>query len=395
MLDIRDDFPFLTRRIQDKPIIYLDNAATTQKPQQVIDKLKERYSSGMANVHRAVNNLSDEVTQEFEDSRAKIARFINAEKNEISFTYNATHAINYVCQTLTENKKKLKVLVSSLEHHSNYVPWLKNGEILPLAWNEEGYLDLEDLEAKLAFKPDLVAITHASNFLGALQPIEKAVELCNAKQIPVLIDASQSIPHTSIDVRAIGCSFLVFSSHKIYAPGGVGVLFINHDVEEPLQPSQWGGGMVKEVHSQRFVENDTPYRFEAGTPNIENVIALATALDYLSNIGYDKLQAHEENLLKILKTGLQKISGIRIYGPENGPQAPLVAFGLTDLPSTAVAKVLGNRANIIVRSGFHCTQPAHDRLGVSPSVRVSLGVYNNQNEIEVFLHTLASVTNLL
>lgn len=395
MLNVRKDFPYLERTVNGKPIVYLDSAATAQKPRQVINRISDLYSSGMSNVHRAVNFLADEVTQAFEAGRETVARFISAQSREIVFGYNATQALNIVCSSLRKDSN-LRVLTTTLEHHSNLLPWIEHCKVEFVQWSDNGRIDMDNLVSKLAAKPDLMTIARASNFLGTLQPIQEIVSVCKEAGVPVLIDASQSIAHERHDVRELDCEYLVFSGHKIYGPGGIGVLYVRNDVIEKMEPVLLGGSMIAEVHANGYTVNDIPHRFEAGTPNIEGTIGLAAALDYMSNIGYETICKHETELIQYAKSKLVDVKGLSLYGPPPGePCAPLVPFQIKGLQPTAITKVLANRANVIVRSGFLCAQPAHDQLGIGPSVRVSFGVYNTKDEIDVMVEVLNSITRVL
>jgi cysteine desulfurase/selenocysteine lyase len=409
MLDVRNDFPFLKRHVHGKPIIYFDNAATTQKPQQVIDSLVRRYESGIANVHRAVNFLADEVTEDFEQARETMARFIGCQAREIIFTANATQAINIVCQALSLKKgKPLHVLTTTLEHHSNLLPWTQKGTVDFIPWQMTGEIPWEAFVKSLSGKPasplptagqasgrpDMVTVARASNFLGTLHLVKKFATACREAGIPILIDASQAIAHEAQDVRNLGCDYLVFSGHKMYGPGGTGILYARHDVMEHLPPVFLGGSMIREMHALDYVPNDVPYRFEAGTPHIEGVIGLAKAAEYILTIGYDRISSHEAELVQYAKSHLKKIPGLTVYGPPAGEMcAPLVSFAIDRLAPTAVAKILGERANVIIRSGFHCAQPAHDQMGIGPTIRASFAVYNTQGEIDAMTGTLRALTS--
>ena len=392
MLDVRKDFPFLERTVNNRSIIYFDNAATTQKPRYVLDRLTDLYSSGFSNVHRAVNFLADEVTQAYEASRETVARFIGGQSREIVFVSNATQGINVVGQALSQ-KKRLRVLTTTLEHHSNLLPWVEYGDVEFLGWNNDGIIQLESLEEKLKGKPDLVSITAASNFLGTVQSLKKIIEMCHSFGVPVLVDASQSIRHEPYNVRELNCDFLVFSGHKIYGPSGIGVLYIRNEIIDELSPVFLGGSMVKEVHADSHSLNDVPYRFEPGTPNIEGVIGLGAALEYVAKIGFKAIDEHEGELVKHAKSLLMEMKGMTLYGPTIEQDCvPVVAFHMQGLESTAIAKILGNRSNIVVRSGFHCAQPAHDHLGIGPTVRASFAIYNTKEEIDCMGETLKAIT---
>jgi cysteine desulfurase/selenocysteine lyase len=395
-IDVRSDFPFLNRAVNNKPIIYFDNAATTQKPAVVIDCLRALYESGVSNVHRAVNFLAEEVTQVFEESRQSIAAFIGAHAQEVIFVNNATHGINIICSSLSA-QRRLRVLTSTLEHHSNLVPWVKHGQVDLIPWDRSGRLDLDAFHRQLrSSPPDLVAIAQASNFLGTVHPVAKIIEMCRSHRVPVLVDASQSIAHHPVDVRALDCDYLVFSGHKVYGPGGIGVLFIRRERQEQLQPVFVGGAMVKEVHSHDYVVNDLPFRFEPGTPNIEGVIGLGCAVRYLQSVGYEFIGSHERQLTSHARQRIRNVPHVTVFGPDNdSTTAPLVPFQVKALDPGAVAKTLAARANVIVRSGFHCAQPAHEELGIGPTVRVSFGLYNTTAEIDVMIEVLETLVRFL
>jgi cysteine desulfurase/selenocysteine lyase len=395
-LSVRDDFPFLQRKFQGRPLAYLDNAATTQKPQQVVDCIAGLYASGVANVHRAVNFLADEVTESFEAARGIVADFLNAGYQEIIFTSGATQALNLVSASLRESRRP-RVLTTTLEHHSNLLPWTSHSEVQYIPWAETGTLDLKLVNRMLReFKPHLVTMARASNFLGSLQPIGELARLAHSHGARLLVDASQSIAHEPHDVRSLECDFLVFSGHKIYGPSGVGVLYIRHDMLEDFAPQVLGGGMVKEVDRDHWVPNDIPYRFEAGTPNIEGVIGLGAAIQYLQGLGFEAIRAHECHLVRYAKERLQKLSGTEIFGPgPTEPSAPLVAFELEGLDPGTVAKTLAARSNVIVRSGFHCAQPAHQQLGIGPTIRASFGIYNSTDEIDLMMDILTAFRRFL
>ena len=395
MLNVRNEFPFLERVVNGTTLAYLDNAATTQKPRKVIDRISSLYSSGVANVHRAVSFLADETTEAFETAREGIARFIGAQPREIVFVLNATQAINLVCASLSRSGP-LKVLASTQEHHSNLLPWCESGKVKWVPWSEDGALDLGALERELAWKPDLMVVTSASNFLGAIQPVTDIVERCHRAGVRVLVDASQSIAHQSYDVRNIGCDYLVFSGHKIYGPSGIGVLYAREEFLEKMPPVWLGGNMVKEVHAENWAPNDLPYRFEAGTPNIEGVIGLGAAIEFLKSLEWDRVAAHECALVQYAKRELAAFRPVRLFGPPPGsPCSPLVSFQLKGLESGAVAKALSNRRNVIVRSGFLCAQPAHDRFSAGPSVRASFAVYNCREEVDRLLEVVCSLLRIL
>jgi cysteine desulfurase/selenocysteine lyase len=392
VLNVRSDFPFTARRVNGRPLTYFDNAATTQKPRVVIDALVSLYGDGIANVHRAVNFLADDVTQQYEQAREIIASFIGAGTEQITFTANATHGINLVCASLAQ-KSPLKVVTTTLEHHSNMLPWRQHGDVVFAPWSDTGELDLEALNTIIQKeRPSLVALSSASNFLGTLRPIKEIVRRCHERNVPVLIDASQSVAHESCDVAAVDCDYLVFSGHKVYGPGGIGVLYIKDAKNTGFAPTIFGGAMVKEVHEGSHVLADFPYRLEAGTPHIEGVIGLAAAVSYVESLGLVEIRAHEALLTERAKSALAATDATRLLGPPAGmPSAPIVAFELANLAPSSVAKILAERANVIVRSGFHCAQPAHDALKAGPTLRASFGVYNTVQEVELFVQTVRTL----
>ena len=395
MLNVRTDFPFLERKLQGKPLVYLDSAATTQKPRCTIERIVELYSSGIANVHRAVNTLADEVTQAFEAARDTVARFIGGHAHEIIFVLNSTYGINLVAGSF-QGKGTPRILTNTQEHHSNILPWTSTGNAEFIPWSNEGALDMNALDRALASKPDLLALSCASNFLGAIHPVHEIIRRAHDAGVAVLLDASQSIPHASHNVQDLDCDYLVFSGHKLYGPGGIGVLYVRDDLLESMRPLFLGGSMVKEVHAKSWVPNDVPYRFEAGTPPIEGAIGLAAAIKYLEALGFDNIAEHESAVVQYAKRQLSDVRAVKTFGPKPGdPCAPLVSFQVKGLESSAVAKTLGNRANVIVRSGFLCAQPAHDQLGVGPSVRASFAIYNTCEEVDIMVDVLKTIVKFL
>lgn len=393
---VRDQFPFLQRRINGKPIAYLDNGATTQKPQVVLDRIRDLYSAGISNVHRAMNLLAEEVTEEYETVRDRTAFFLNANPDEVVFIPNATFGLNLVCHSMAR-RGPLRVISTTVEHHSNFLPW---GPAAPgqvrvsyAGWFEDGSLDLDDLRKKLSEGADLVAIASAGNFLGAIQPVREIARLCRSYGAALLIDASQSVAHSPTDVHAIDCDYLVFSGHKVYAPGGTGVLYVRRERSGNLEPFIVGGSMVKEVQADSYTLNDIPLRFEAGTPNIDGVIGMGAALDWLTSLGWEAVKTHETHLTRLSKRALSEIPGCKVHGPaEDAPSVPLVSFSIDGLESHAVTKTLSLRSNIIVRSGYHCAQPAHMTLQIGPTVRASFAAYNTAEEVEEMVNVVAALT---
>ena len=394
--EIRKDFPILTKR--EKPLIYLDNAATTLKPRQVISAINEYYQEYTANVHRAIYKISQKATEAYEDAREKIAKFINAQKtSEIIFTKGTTEAINLVAYGLKWEAGD-EIITTIMEHHSNIVPWQiiqrKFGIKIKYVGLEDNYkLDLNQLEKYLTEKTRLVAVTHVSNMLGTINPIREITEIAHKIGALVLVDAAQSTPHMLVDVKELGCDFLAFSGHKMLGPTGIGVLYIGDGIEDYLDPPFGGGEMIKKVTLGGCTWNDMPWRFEPGTPNIAGAIGLAAAIDYLSNLEKGELKKHEENLVKLTINQLEKISEkIEIYGSKNiDERCGIVSFNIEGIDSHDVALLLDELSNIAVRSGLHCTEPLHRFLGIKSSVRASFYIYNTEEEVNMLCNTLREI----
>jgi cysteine desulfurase/selenocysteine lyase len=387
---IREDFPFLKRRINGKPIIYFDNAATTQKPQCVIDALCDYYTNHCANIHRGAHVLTEESSELYEAARDKVARFLRCEAREIVFVRNATEGINLVSRCLA---RRGDVLVPLSEHHSNLLPWRQDRTVRHVAITRDGRIDLDDLRRQLDPEAALVAFSHVGNVLGAVNPVRDVVQLANVCGALTLLDASQSVAHLPLDVKALGCDFLVFSGHKMFAPTGIGVLYGRWDCLDDLRPYLVGGGAVKEVSLDGYLARDLPARFEAGTPNIEGAIALGAAIDYVEELGLDWIAAHEQRLLQHVLAELRVIPGFAVYGPdsiEGRPCGP-IAFGMRKLDSHALARILGDRENVMVRSGHHCAQPLHQALSLPPMLRASFSVYNTIAELDVMVDLLSTL----
>ncbi len=377
---IREDFPFLKRRIKDKPIIYFDNAATTQKPRQVIQTLSDYYENYCANIHRGIHTLSQESSDFYDEARRKVARFINADEREIIFVRNTTEAINLVSYSL---KGPGKILTTVMEHHSNLLPWSRRREIEYIDIDHQGRIKVDDLRNKLDRSTLLVAVGHVSNVLGLINPVKSVIEQAKKKGALCLVDGAQSVPHMKIDVKELGCDFLVFSGHKMLGPSGVGVLFVREDLYERMDPFLLGGSTIKEVHMDGYTSEDPPLCYEAGTPNIEGAIALGRAIDYLEEIGMENVYAHDKALIELAMERMKKIENLEIYGSlDPNDRLSVITFNIKGMGCHAVAKILNLRENIMIRSGFHCAQPLHDRLGIGPSARVSFYLYNDFEEIE-------------
>jgi cysteine desulfurase/selenocysteine lyase len=395
----RPDFPILQQDIHGKPLVYLDNAATSQKPLAVLEALRHYYEWDNANVHRGAHTLSVRATETYEGARDKVAHFVNAAaRNEIVFTRNASEAINLVAYSWGLNTLKPgdEIICSVMEHHSNLVPWQmvaqKTGAVLKFVrLSETEGLDLEHFQSLLSDKTKLVAIVHVSNTLGCINPVEKMIAAAHHYGAKVLIDACQSVPHMPIDVQAMDCDWLVASGHKMCAPTGIGFLYGKLDLLQAMPPFLGGGEMIQEVFLDYSTYAELPHKFEAGTPAIGEAIALGAAVDYLSAIGMDKIHAYEKEMTAYLFSQLQRIPKVRLYGPkptaEGKGRAALVAFNVEGLASSDVATLLDNEG-IAIRSGHHCTQPLHRELGVVGSARASLYFYNTLEEIDRFIVAL-------
>ena len=397
---VREDFPILSREVYGKPLVYLDNAATTQKPLCVLDAMREEYLNVNANVHRGVHYLSQQATDLHEAAREKVRQFINAAKTEeIIFTRGTTEAINLVASSFCENQMKEgdEVLVSDMEHHSNIVPWqlqaMKRGIVVKhLPIDDKGCLDLSTFNAHLSSKTKLVSIAHVSNVLGTVNDVKRIVEMAHACGIPVLVDGAQSAPHMKIDVQAIGCDFYAFSGHKMYGPTGVGVLYGKEEWLEKLPPYQGGGEMIDKVTWEKTTFERLPFKFEAGTPDYVATHGLATAIDYLCSVGIDNIKAHEQELTRYCMEQLKTIDGIRIFGEAEHKDA-VVSFLVGDIHHLDMGTLL-DRLGIAVRTGHHCTQPLMDRLGISGTVRASFALYNTKEEIDVLVAGIRRVSQM-
>ncbi len=397
---LRGDFPILTREVYGKRLVYLDNAATTQKPQCVIDKIVAMYTTMNANVHRGVHFLSQEATEEHEASRKVVQQFVNAATpNEIVFTRGATESINLVassfCNTFCSEGDE--ILISAMEHHSNIVPWQMQAERLGLQLrvvpiNEQGELILEELEKLVTPRTRLIAITHISNVLGTVNPIEEIVAMAHRHDIPVLIDAAQSVQHTRVDVQALDCDFLVFSSHKIYGPTGVGVLYGKEKWLNALPPYQGGGEMIASVSFEKTTYNSLPYKFEAGTPDYVGTAALATALNYVTSLGLDNIGRYEQELLQYATDKLLSIPGLRIFG--NARQKSNVISFLVEGVHPYDMGTLLDRMGIAVRTGHHCAEPLMRVLGIDGTVRASFAFYNTPEEVDLLVEGITRIVKM-
>ena len=389
---VRRDFPLLDREVDGQAVTYLDSAATSLKPRCVIDAVVEFYEAYTANISRGVHQLADEATDRFEAARDTIASFINAEASNLVFTRNTTESINLVALS---SGQSTKVLYSVGDHHSNYLPWIEytNGEAVELL--QDGRIDLDDLNSKLQTKQNnLLAIAHITNAFGAENPIQEIIAMAHANDCRVLLDASQSAAHLPLDVIALDCDFLCFSGHKVCGPSGVGVLYGKSDLLSQLRPIHLGGAMVSEVHRDGFVLNNPPWKFEAGTPNIEGVFGFAAACDYLDSVGLKAIHSHEQQLVREAMQRLQEIPGVRLFGPSDPEdRGAIVSFGIDGIEVHGLARILSNRFKIFVRSGYHCAQPAHETLDLPPTTRASFGLYSNLNDVARLIEAVKQISH--
>ena len=396
---VREDFPILSRQVYGKPLVYLDNAATTQKPLQVLDAMREEYLNVNANVHRGVHYLSQQATELHEAARETVRQFINARKTEeVVFTRGTTEAINLVAATFCHSQMQAgdEVLVTDMEHHSNIVPWqlqaAQRGIVVRhLPITDDGRLVCcDDIAAHLTERTKLVSIAHVSNVLGTVNPVRRIIEAAHEKGIPVLVDAAQSAPHMAIDVQQLDCDFLAFSGHKMYGPTGIGVLYGKEEWLDRLPPYQGGGEMIDRVSWEKTTFERLPFKFEAGTPDYVATHGLATAINYLRSVGLDIIEAHETELARYCLEQLRSIEGITIYGsPITGP----ISFNVGNIHHLDIGTLL-DRLGIAVRTGHHCAQPLMTRLGIQGTVRASFALYNTKEEIDTFVAGLRRVVKM-
>jgi cysteine desulfurase/selenocysteine lyase len=394
---IRADFPILAEKIRNKPLVYLDNAATCQKPQAVIDSIVHLYSHDYANVHRGVHTLSVRSTDKFEGARIKVKDFINAASDkEIIFVKGATEAINLVAQTYGKANIKAgdEVLITAMEHHSNIVPWQmlceQTGAILKVApINLQGELIYAEFEKLLSDRTRLVSVVHMSNALGTINPVQKIIAAVHAKGIPVLLDGAQAIPHMTVDVQDLDCDFYVFSGHKLYGPAGIGVLYGKQALLEAMPPYQGGGDMIRKVTFEETEYNTLPYKFEAGTPSIADVVGLGAAIDYLNEIGMDNIAVYEAELLDYAAEKARQIKGLRIIG-EAEHKGAILSFTLDKIHPHDIGTMLDS-LGIAIRAGHHCAMPVMDFFKVPATARASFAMYNTKEEIDVLMKGIESL----
>jgi cysteine desulfurase / selenocysteine lyase len=385
---IREDFPILAMPVYGKPLIYLDNAASAQKPRAVLDRLEQAYTSEYANVHRGLHYLANAATEAYEGARAKVAAFLNAPRpEEIVFTRNATEAINLVAYTFGRERIRAgdEIVLSIMEHHSNIVPWhfLRERHGAVIKWapvDEDGNFLIDEFEKLLSPHTRMVAVTHMSNMLGTVVPVKQVVKLAHARGIPVLIDGSQAAVHLDIDVADLDCDFYVFTGHKLYGPTGIGVLYGKHEHLLAMPPFNGGGEMIRDVFEDRVTYGDPPHKFEAGTPPIVQAIGLGAAIDYVGSVGKARIHAHEAELSKYAHQRLREINSLRIFGAAREKGA-IVSFEMKGAHPHDVATII-DRAGVAVRAGTHCVMPLLARFGVSATCRASFGMYNTKSEVD-------------
>ena len=400
MYTYRQDFPILSREVYKHPLVYFDNAATTQKPQCVIDAIVREYAEVNANVHRGIHYLSQQATELYEAARETVRKFINARStSEIIFTRGTTESINLVAYSFGEAflKEGDEVILSVMEHHSNIVPWQllreRKGIVIKVVpMNEAGELDLEAYRGLFTPKTRLVSICHVSNVLGTINPAQEIIRIAHEAGARVLLDGAQSVPHFAVDVQALDCDFMVFSGHKIYGPTGIGVLYGKEDLLDQLPPYQGGGEMIARVTFEHTTFERLPYKFEAGTPDYVGTHALATALDYISAIGVDRIAAHEEELTQYAMTRMLEVEGMKFFGTA-AAKTSVVSFNVGDIHPMDLGTLL-DRLGIAIRTGHHCAQPLMARCGVESMARISFGLYNTREEVDSFIKALQRVVGM-
>ena len=389
---VREDFPILSRTVYGKPLVYLDNGATTQKPLCVLDAMQEEYLNVNANVHRGVHWMSQQATDLHEAARETVRKFINARSTtEIVFTRGTTESLNLVASSFVEGcmKEGDEVIVSTMEHHSNIVPWQlqeqRKGIVLKvIPMTDEGELQLEEYEKLFTERTKLVSVTQVSNVLGTVNPVKEMIRIAHEHGVPVVVDGAQSVPHFAVDVQDLDCDFLAFSGHKVYGPTGVGVLYGKEEWLDRLPPYQGGGEMIERVSFEKTTFERPPLKFEAGTPDYIATHGLATALDYVTSLGMDNILAHEQDLTRYALQQLRDIEGMHIYGHRNDSGDAVISFNVGDIHHMDLGTLL-DQLGIAVRTGHHCAQPLMDRLGILGTVRASFGLYNTREEVDALV----------
>jgi cysteine desulfurase/selenocysteine lyase len=397
---VRGDFPILSRRVYGKPLVYFDNAATTQKPRAVMDAVRALYEKSYANIHRGVHSLSVESSEAYEKAREKMRDFLHAgDMREIVFVRGTTEGINLVAQTYGRANVRAgdEVLISALEHHSNIVPWQilceeKGARLQVAPINERGEIRLEELERRLSKKTKIVAVSHVSNALGTVNPVKRIIELAHGRGVPVLVDGAQAAPRLAVDVRDLDCDFYTFSGHKMYGPSGVGILYGKAEHLEAMPPYQGGGDMISSVTFEKTTYNILPYKFEAGTPNIAGAIGLGVAVDYMHSLGIENIEAHENDLLSYATERLSAIPGLRVIGTAR-EKAAVLSFTLEGVHPHDVGTVL-DREGVAVRTGHHCAQPVMHFFKIPATSRASFALYNTREEVDVLAAGIGKVVEM-
>ena len=397
---IRAQFPILQREVNGKPLIYLDNGATSQKPQSVIDTINRYYSNENSNIHRGVHTLSQEATSAYEEVRKKVQKFINAKHDhEIIFTSGTTGGINLVASSFGEKliRKGDEILITAMEHHSNIVPWQmlcerKGAKLKVLPISKEGEVDVEEFKQLIGPKTELISLVHVSNSLGTINPIKEMIDIAHAENIPVLIDGAQAVHHMPVDVQALDADFYVFSAHKMYGPTGVGILYGKEELLKGMEPYQGGGDMIKSVTFEKTIYNDLPHKFEAGTPNIAGAFGLNAAIDFIENVGFDFITKHEAELVRFASSELKNIKGLRFIGTAK-ERAGLVSFVLDGIHPYDTGVIL-DKLGLALRTGHHCTQPVMNFFEVPGTVRASFAVYNTKQEVVKLVEAIDRVKRM-
>jgi cysteine desulfurase / selenocysteine lyase len=394
--ELRKDFPILDVKVHGKKLVYLDNAATSQKPKQVIDAVKDYYENYNANIHRSIHKLGEEATAAYENAREKVAKFINCSNEELIFTKSTTESLNLLAYSLTDNLKPGdEIVITRAEHHSNFVPWQqlaikKNLKLKFIEINKDGTLNEESTKENITKNTKIVSLTHVSNVLGTVNDVKKIAKIAHQKGALIVVDGAQSVPHMKVDVKDLDVDFIAFSGHKMLGPTGVGALYGKRELLENMQPFLYGGEMIKEVTFENTKFNSLPWKFEAGTPNIAQVIGLGFAVDYLNNIGIDNIEKHEKEILKYAYDKLSEINEIEIYGPEAEKRSGLIAFNVKNVHAHDTAQILDGEG-IAVRAGHHCAMPLASELGIVASARASFYLYNTKEEIDKLVDGIKKV----
>ena len=399
LVNIRDQFPILNKKINNHQLVYFDNAATTQKPKKVINAINEYYSEYNANIHRGIHTLAEKATNEYEKTRKSVSQFINSKsEKEIIFTRGTTEGINLIASSFVKNflKKEDEIIISEMEHHSNIVPWQmiceENGIVLKtINVLENGEIDLDNFKELINDKTKFLSIVHTSNTLGTVNPIKQIIEICKKNNITTMVDGAQASAHSKINVQDLNCDFFVLSAHKMYGPTGVGIVYGKEEILEKMPPYMGGGEMIKEVNFLKTTYNELPYKFEAGTPNIGDVIGFNKALNFISDIGFDNISSYEKKLKDYASNSLNKIDGLKIIGNSKN-KIGIFSFTLKKVHYYDLGLLLDSKG-IAIRTGHHCTQPLMDKFNLEGTARVSLAIYNTKEEIDYFVEKIKKLIN--